>query len=163
MDFRRLQKEDWEFFRESHMSDEVMKFITGRALSESESKIKFEEKLKDEAGTLIILSDNDKIGTAKFQTSDQYEVEVGYILHPQYWHKCYGLRAATLLVEMANLDSSLKVISAVVDPENIPSVKILKKLNFKFYESKIFDGLPGDIYKRYTDRIATTGSKREAV
>ncbi len=66
------------------------------------------------------------------------------MLLPQYWGKEYGGSIAKAMVQQARL-SKLKRLTAIIDPSNIPSRKILINLGFESQKLCEIDGLPGEI------------------
>ncbi len=54
-------------------------------------------------------------------------IETGYWIKPEYWGEGIAAEAAKRMVEYAFADLNLKRVTAVVDPENIGSIKSLEK------------------------------------
>jgi ribosomal-protein-alanine N-acetyltransferase len=69
--------------------------------------------------------------------------EIGYALHPNYWEKGYMKEAAFKLIEYGFSEIRLHSIEANVNPNNIPSIKLLEKIGFKkeayFRENFLFN------------------------
>ena len=63
---------------------------------------------------------------------------------PEFWGQGYGKEIAGLLTEKAQ-KLELKQLKAIIDPNNVPSKKILTYLGFKTEKVCILDGLPGEI------------------
>ncbi len=63
---------------------------------------------------------------------EEYKAEIGYMLHPNYWGKGY-INEAILEIENYGFEQiGLKVIEAIVDPQNYNSLKILLRNNYVF-------------------------------
>lgn len=75
------------------------------------------------------------------------EAEIGYMLLPKYWGKGFGSKIADVLIEKAK-QTSVKRLTAVIDPNNIPSRNILIKRGFRSEKICEIDGLPGEILSR---------------
>lgn len=67
--------------------------------------------------------------------------DIEYSLLPQYWHKGYGTEIAQHLLNLVKDKTSINVVTATIDPNNIGSRKILLKLGFEHVKSyRIDDG-----------------------
>ena len=62
---------------------------------------------------------------------DDAQVEIGYTLSPGYQGKGYALEAAKAVVDYLFVTLKKHRISASVDPENLKSINLLKKLGFR--------------------------------
>lgn len=93
------------------------------------------------------MTTNNFIGLAKLKVEEKLskEAELGYMLLPEYWGKGIGSEIARLLIEKAKEEKQLNKVTAIIDPNNIPSRKIL--INNGFVSDKLceIDGLPGEI------------------
>jgi RimJ/RimL family protein N-acetyltransferase len=56
--------------------------------------------------------------------------EIGYLLHPDYWRQGFGAEALTALMDYGFTQRGLDRITADVDPDNLASLALLKKLGF---------------------------------
>ncbi|VDG96837.1 Predicted acetyltransferase [Lysinibacillus sphaericus] len=152
----KFQETDFELYYSLVSNDDVMAQITERAFLYDESKISFQKLINrnekhDKFGSYKIYDYLDKtfigLGHLTLNENKSYEAEIGYMLLPEYWGKGYGTETAKKLVEIANrLD--LKLITAIIDPENNPSRKILTNLGFRSQEVCEIDGLPGEILSK---------------
>ncbi|MHC5217014.1 GNAT family N-acetyltransferase [Enterococcus sp. LJL128] len=131
----------------------VMAQITERAIPGTEAKEKFEKLLRrnqqvDKFGSFKIYSEqtNTYIGLAHITPDEQQagKAEIGYMLLPDYWRQGYGRAAAEKLVEMA-VAAQLKEITAIIDPENTASKKILIQNGFHSTFKGVMDGLATEI------------------
>ena len=75
------------------------------------------------------------------------EAEIGYMLLPEYWGKGYGTETAKKIIEIAN-QLEIMVLKAIIDPENLPSKKILSNLGFESQEFCEIDGLSGEVLSK---------------
>jgi|SRR5690606_20186026 len=75
---------------------------------------------------------------------DAFRAEVGYILHPDYQGKGIISEALQKVMEFGFEQMKLHSITAIIDPENIASEKVLQKANFvkeaHFKEDFYFNG-----------------------
>ncbi len=57
---------------------------------------------------------------------------MGYDLDPSFWRKGYSFEAATTIVQYGYQIMKLHRIEAEINPVNIASERLLKKLGFKY-------------------------------
>ena len=132
----------------------VMAKITERALPRDEAKTDYENRLSrnsiaQDYGYYKITdtASGAFVGLAKLEVEQAHskEAELGYILLPEYWGRGIGSRVAKQLVDRARELPGLKRLFAIIDPNNIPSRKILTNNGFVSEAFRDFDGLPGEL------------------
>lgn len=138
-----------------------MEMITERSIPLDEAKKDYQELLANNSiapgfGSFKILDalSNGFIGLAKLEVKekDSAEAELGYMILPQYWGKGIGGTVAKQLLEMAKTEKSINKLTAIIDPKNLASRKILLNNGFTSKEFKDFDGLPGEILELDIDQ-----------
>ena len=60
------------------------------------------------------------------------DVDIGYALLPEFWSKGYALESATAVLSYAREALGLKRVLAVVNPDNLSSIRLLEKMGFVF-------------------------------
>ncbi|PSK85002.1 RimJ/RimL family protein N-acetyltransferase [Murinocardiopsis flavida] len=90
------------------------------------------------------------IGDAGFEARDD-GAEFGYTLARAWWGRGLATEAGRLCVSVAFRDLGLPRLTAVVDPRNPASSRVLEKLGFRFVERRAAYGRPHDEY------LLTTG------
>ena len=140
---------DFKFFKELTSNKELMEMNYGRIFTDIESqkcykRITANNKNHDNLGSFKVfeLESNNFIGMgAILAYNTNSEADIEYSLLPQYWHKGYGTEIAQHLLDLVKNMTSINVVTATIDPNNIGSRKILLKLGFKHVKSnKIDDG-----------------------
>ncbi|RQO70677.1 GNAT family N-acetyltransferase [Pedobacter sp. KBW06] len=135
-------------------NEQVMAMVTERGLPMEEATAEFEnvlkrnEKYPDFGRFKIFDSATDQfIGLGKMDLSDTVtgEAELGYLLLPEYWGKGYGTEIAQHLMALAESSPFLHKITAIIDPANAASRKILINQGFVSEQIAEIDGLPGEI------------------
>lgn len=129
--------------------------ITERSIPYDEAKEKFNHIVKRNErhqifGTYKIYNDNREfIGLGSLRLNEDVEdvAELGYMLLPKYWGKGYGSRIAEALIYMAE-KTKVRRLTAIIDPINIRSRKILIKHGFHSEKLCEINGLPGEILSR---------------
>lgn len=145
---------DFDKYYELVGNESVMSMITERAIPLDEamknySLLLINNELHKSFGNFKVIesSSNKFIGSAllKVKEKNSTEAELGYMLLPSYWGKGIGSEVANLLIEKAKRENQLNKITAIIDPSNVASRKIL--INNGFTSDRIceIDGLPGEI------------------
>jgi RimJ/RimL family protein N-acetyltransferase len=133
---------------------DVMKMITGRPFSESETQNRFEKMLQinkenPEMGHFkVSLRDGGAfVGHSKLEKTNTCEAEIGYVLRPEFWRKGYGNEIAGTLVSLGRDVPDIQNLIAIIDPENTASKRILEKQGFQWDYNGEYIGLPAAYYK----------------
>ncbi|QBR13143.1 GNAT family N-acetyltransferase [Sphingobacterium sp. CZ-2] len=136
---------------------QIMAMVTERGLTIEEAKSDFDEtiinnELREEYGTFKIFEQDSGtfLGLAKLEIKklDDKEAELGYLLLPAYWGRGIASMVSSMLIEVALNDPQIEVLTAIIDPKNLASRKVLIKNQFESREFKDFEGLPGEILER---------------
>ncbi|WP_040213491.1 GNAT family N-acetyltransferase [Clostridium polynesiense] len=150
-------EEDFPYYFSLVSDEKVMAMVTERAIPLEEAENNFERLLlknerHEEFGSykIYISSTREFIGLAKLDLDEDnpLEAELGYLIRPDYWGKGYGSEAAELIISKAEKLHELRRITAIIDPNNIPSKKILLKNGFISEKLCEFQGLPGEILSK---------------
>ena len=130
-----------------------MAMITERAIPLDEARNSYKlllqnNELHESLGSFKVIESGtgEVVGLGKLEIKETgaEEAELGYMLLPDYWGRGLGSEIARLLVEKARTQQ-LKRLIAIIDPNNIPSRKILLKHGFVSDKVCEIDGLPGEI------------------
>ncbi len=159
MDFvlEKFTPQDFENYFRLVSDSKVMAMITERAITLDEAKGDYEKLLTSnsidsELGQfkILVAQDGHFIGLAKLEVSDANATtaELGYMILPEYWGQGIAGRVASLLVAKAKAQPRLQSLFAIIDPQNLPSKKILLNNQFTSREFRDFDGLPGEVLER---------------
>ncbi len=135
------------------MNEEVMKYITGKALTWQETEQKFNKIIEinehqPKIGYFLARKkeDNTMVGLAKLVHTSRQEAELGYSLLPGSWGRKYATEMAKCLIQYASTMLNIERLIAIVDPENPASIKVLTKQGFKLTSTGSIDGLPAAYY-----------------
>ncbi len=77
-----------------------------------------------------------RCGLQCIDIGDHTEVELSYLLHPEYCHQGYGYEATTAILTYAREALELDSVVARIHPDNKPSLKLAHKLGF-VYETQL--------------------------
>jgi ribosomal-protein-alanine N-acetyltransferase len=137
-----------------YTNDRVMKYISGRGLTEMEAKTRFKNALKTNAKDpdMGLYSVKDKennsfIGIAKLVMLNETQAEVGYGSLPQFWNLHYATEMLDCLMAYAAGIPRVKELIAVVNPANAISKRVLENRSFRRYESGTEGDMPVEYYR----------------
>ena len=68
------------------------------------------------------------------------EFEIGYRLGCAYWGRGYATEAAKAVRDYAFYSMGLSRLIAMVDPENVASIRVAEKLGMRYEKDVMFDG-----------------------
>ena len=154
LQIEKLTEQDFPLHLQLVSNTKVMKMISGKPLNNKEARKKFRSILQSndlhaDFGYFKITDSQtgNFIGVAKLEikAKDSNTAELGYLILPEFWGKGIVSIVAKRIMEKAKSQTQLHKVYAIIDPENIPSRRILEKNGFQSKESKYIDGLPGEI------------------
>lgn len=149
---------DLERFQHILCDAEVMKYSDAGPLSEAEASRWVARQIKNYSlGTkfgrwAITIPGNSTaigyIGLTQHKDRAWEEVsELGFRLARKNWGNGYALEAARMVVTYAFEHTASGRVIAIVDPHNLPSIRVVEELGMSFHELIMFDGYD------YPDRI----------
>ena len=140
---------DFDAFCKVICNDEVMYHIAGKGYSTEVAKEKFEKLLTTNKENefyglykVIFKEDRSVIGFAKMVPFETDMMEIGYALLPDYWRIGLTTEMVQELVQIGKEHFSNKRIIAIVNVDNIGSLKVLERFNFRNYKMEPFKGDP---------------------
>ncbi|PRD48387.1 GNAT family N-acetyltransferase [Sphingobacterium haloxyli] len=139
-----LVKYKWEDFHEYCIlvaDDHVMKYITGKGMSEEQAREKFASIMQineedDLLGYFKVLDDAAGfIGDCKLvrYKYDGAVLEIGYLLQQTFWKRGFGTKICEALLGQAEKIAPYKDVIGIIDPDNIASRRLLEKFGFESY------------------------------
>ncbi|PFM10102.1 GNAT family N-acetyltransferase [Bacillus cereus] len=155
--FNKFEPTDFNLYFQLVSNEEVMVQITERAIPLDEAQNNFKKLLKRNEKHQLFGSykvydsiTNEYIGLGHVTVNEDNikEAEIGYMILPEHWGKRYGSRIANELMNIAK-QTDVNVLKAIIDPNNIPSRKILTNIGFTSEKVCEIDGLPGEILSTY--------------
>ncbi|PEY32194.1 GNAT family N-acetyltransferase [Bacillus cereus] len=156
LNLKKFEVTDFKEYFQLVSNEQVMAQITERAIPLKEAQVNYQKLLeRNEKHELYgsykvydsITNEFIGLGHLTLNEKEREEAEIGYMILPTYWGKGYGTTIAKQLIELAK-QTKANVLKAIIDPENIPSRKILIKQGFTSEKICEIDGLPGEILSR---------------
>jgi RimJ/RimL family protein N-acetyltransferase len=143
----KYDESDFDSFCKVICNDEVMLHISGKGYSLDVAREKFDELLKtnmenDHYGfyKVIFKEDRSVIGFAKMVPFETDKMEIGYALIPDFWHMGLTTEMVQELVDTGNRYFKDKQIVAIVNIDNVGSLKVLDQFKFIIYKTEEFKG-----------------------
>ncbi|QWH18133.1 N-acetyltransferase [Bacillus mycoides] len=155
--FKKFEAIDFNLYYQLVSNEKVMAQITERAIPLEEAQNDYKKLLQHNEKHKLFGSykvydsaTNEFIGLGHVTVNedDLKEAELGYMILPEHWGKRYGSCIARELIEIAK-QTDVNVLKAIIDPNNIPSRKILLNAGFTSDIVCEIDGLPGEILSTY--------------
>lgn len=142
--------EDFPGYRSLVADDQVMKYITGKGMSEKQAREKFTSilQINEEDDLLgyfkVIDHDAGLIGDCKLvrYKYDRSVLEIGYLLKHTYWNRGFGTKICEKLLAQAGEVAPYDDVIGVIDPDNMASKRLLQKFGFESYFVGIEDDMP---------------------
>lgn len=162
LEFTRFTEAELPQYLQLVTHEQVMRYISGRALTEEEGRARFEKALSfntkdEETGNFLAhtLKGGHFIGLAKLVITEEGEAEVGYALFPEFWGQRYATEIVDFFIGYARRLKYFRRLIAAVHPDNPLSIRILNNFGFKLFKEGEIDGLPA----RYYELPLTEGGK----
>ncbi|MEC0238431.1 GNAT family N-acetyltransferase [Paenibacillus dokdonensis] len=153
---RKFELDDFNEYFSLVSNEKVMAFITERPTPIEEAQVNFRKLLDrnkkyEPFGSYKVYNNITKefigLGSLILNEEKPDEAELGYMLIPEQWGKGYGNTIADTLLQKA-ITTNIKRLVAIIDPQNIPSRKILINKGFTSEQICEIDGLPGEILSK---------------
>ena len=152
---RWFREEDIEAFKTIVQDPEVMRFSLKGPVKDADVDPLFEKlqldyqemgfglfALEEKASKTVI----GFAGIKRWEIDGEVQEEIGYRLLPKYWGKGLAFEATRSISEWAFKTLNLNYLIAIIEPENLRSVKLAKRLGMKKAKTTLFFGIPADIY-----------------
>jgi ribosomal-protein-alanine N-acetyltransferase len=154
---RKIDLQDQEAFFELRSSKTVMKYIDRPLARTKQDVIQLIEGMVDLIDTnegltwtISLIDDPKMIGTVHLWkiSRENHRAELGYLIHPDFQGR--GMMSETLkaVIQYGFSDLKLHSIEANVNPDNLPSIRLLERNGFVregyfkenyFYEGRFID------------------------
>ncbi|MFH5836799.1 GNAT family N-acetyltransferase [Proteiniclasticum sp. C24MP] len=144
LELRTLSLNDLDALMDIWGNEEVMRYCGGAGTREQEHRsLQYYITMQKEKGFspyLVLRRETQEVlGVCGFNPpQEEYDAELMYHFAKAHWGKGYGLEAADACIRYARESLNMKKIGAVVDPDNIPSQRILERIGFRPIGKKWF-------------------------
>ncbi len=162
MRLMKFREKDAPLFRQLVFNEEAMRRSFGRPFSEAEAKAFFRAALAGSADDAVpgfykVMAAPDGqeacIGTAELNGGEEPGVlEIEMMLLTPYWNRGFGTELVRRLVARAGEAQGCARVTAITDPGNLPSQRVLRKNGFQPAAASVNeDGEPVLLFERRLD------------
>lgn len=129
---RKFKETDWKDLYEYFSDEEVLKFEPYKPFSVEECKKEAIRRTTDSSFLAVCLKDTNKlIGNIYFAKQDLDMWEIGYVFNSKYQGKGYATESCMCVMDKAFKELEARRITAMCDPENPPSWRLLERLKMR--------------------------------
>jgi len=86
-------------------------------------------------------------GLNKHELGAEEVVHINYRLAANHQRKGYAIESTLGVLDFAKNSLNLEYVHALIEPENVSSVKVVNRTGFKFIKSSSFRGFKIDVYQ----------------
>ena len=157
---RKLEETDVPALLQILSDPEVMKYSI-RGICDKDATTQFikwsrECYITHEVGPWALIMKDSNIligfcGVSPEEVEGQYEINLGYRLSRYYWNKGLATEATKAVVSYAFNEKGVKSIMAIVEPDNIASIRVVEKSGFNSYRIASFHNRMVNIYQMNED------------
>ena len=153
IDLEKFRQSDFHYYFALVSDERVMAQITERSIPLEEAQGNFKALLErnkkyEDSGAYKIFdaSTREYLGLGHITPDENKggETEIGYMIVPEHWGKGYGTEIAGALITKA-VAAGMTSLKAIIDPQNIPSRKILRRYGFHSEKVCEIGGLPAEV------------------
>ena len=138
---RAMRADDWEAIHSFAKLEEVCRYQAWEPITADQTRryvaaaaAAYDEQAPSRFYRSALRSDGHLVGMADINIcSREWRcAEIGYTVHPEYWHRGYGTQIAVHAIAFAFSDLAMHRVEATCDPRNIWSTKILEKVGMTY-------------------------------
>ncbi|MTI65887.1 MAG: GNAT family N-acetyltransferase [Firmicutes bacterium] len=146
--FKKVDRHDAEKLYRIFSNKELTKYFVSGADKNLEQTERRVEKViyhweKNKFGDFIVF-DKRTLKTIGFgglhYKIDGGNINISYIVDKEYWRQGFGCEIAQTMIKYGLNTLELKKIVAEIDPNNIPSIKLVEKYGFKYNRNIQYKG-----------------------
>ncbi len=152
--YKKCEASHLEDYLKFGMNEDVMRYVTYRALTRDEAIERFEKALVINAKNTDLgywlaynKADGSLVTYLKIVSIGNNQHEVGYLVLPEYWGQKYASELTAALVVHGEKLEQVTELVGIVDVENGASRRVLNKQGFELYDTGMLDGLPVEYYR----------------
>ena len=151
---REFNKDDSVHFYNLNSDPEVLKYTGDDPFSNIEDAEKFLVNYKDYQKNgfgrwaVILKETNSFIGWSGLKLNEENLIDIGFRFFKKEWGKGYATESAKAVIKYGFESLNLNEIIGRASKDNIPSIKVLEKINMSFWKQDSFEGVEDSVYYR---------------
>ncbi len=150
---RLLDTHDIDLLEPLHQDPEVLRFFPKGTQDRQQTAARiadFMAYFKDHGIPSFMIFDRESdafLGRCGFGPLDTGEVEVGYVLHQQYWGRGYATELLLALLQWARINLPGRTVVAMAPVDHLASQKVMRKAGMVFYKNAVAHGVNCCFYR----------------
>ena len=129
---RRFKPDDWQDLYEYLSQKQTVKYEPYDIFTESASKQESARRSKDNDFWAVCLKNCEKLIGNIYLSGQEFETwELGYVFNQNYHGMGYATEAAACLIDDVFKNHNARRVTAMCNPLNIPSWRLLERLGFR--------------------------------
>lgn len=129
---RRFASEDWSDIYEYLSDEEVIMFEPYEVMTKEQVRVETEKRVNHESFYAVCLKENGKmIGNFYLDKEEFNTYELGYVFNRSFQKKGFATEGAKALLHYAFSELDARRVTAMCNPENEASWKLLERLHFR--------------------------------
>lgn len=151
---RELNSNDSVHFYNLNTDPEVLKYTGDNPFTSIADAEKFLINYKDYQKNgfgrwaVILKETNSFIGWSGLKLNEENLIDIGFRFFNKEWGKGYATESAKAVIKYGFESLNLNEIIGRASKDNIPSIKVLEKINMSFWKQDSFEGIEDSIYYR---------------
>jgi len=155
LQLRYQRNEDYGFIIKLWTNEKITKYVGGprnkNILTESIKNTALDPKKEKYDLWYIILKNSDELigmaGLLSKEINNEQLYEINYYLEEKQWNKGFAAEIAKGIIEHFRKKEGIKVFIAIIDKENLASIKVAEKIGMKYWKTEIRKSGEKAIYK----------------
>ena len=152
---RYQRDEDFDFIVELWTNEIITRYVGGprniNTLSESIKNVALDPKKERHDLWYIVLKNSKKLigmaGLLSKEINNEKFYEINYFIEEKHWNKGFATEITNGIMDHFLKTEAIKTFIAIIDKENIASIKVAGKIGMKYWKTEIRGSGVKDIYK----------------
>ena len=100
----------------------------------------------------VLKLNGDFIGWCGLKNNEKNQIDLGFRFYKKYWNRGFATESAAASLDYGFNQLNIEEIIGRVAPENKASIRVLEKMNMKFYKQDDCKGIPDSLYYKITKK-----------
>ena len=129
---RRIEARDWEDIYEYLSDEEVIRFEPYDVMTKEQVKAETEKRVNHESFYAVCMKENEKMIGNFYLDKEEFDTyELGYVFNRRFQKQGFATEGAKAILDYAFNELNARRVTAMCNPENVNSWKLLERLSFR--------------------------------